>query len=113
MKKINKYKDLAAEMLVKQKEAEVKTQNRSILSRVGFGFPERKNTTVPNISAVRQVQPKFKNANRNSLPEPVQDNSGLTTKNIKCCFDDIVGMKDVKEMLYEAVIIPQKRPDLF
>jgi spastin len=34
-------------------------------------------------------------------------------KDITTSFDDIVGMKDLKQVLYEAVIIPQKRPDLF
>ena len=28
-------------------------------------------------------------------------------------FDDIVGLKDVKEILEEAVIRPRKRPDLY
>lgn len=37
----------------------------------------------------------------------------MVSKDIKTGFDDIVGMADLKEILYEAVIIPQKRPDLF
>ena len=37
----------------------------------------------------------------------------MVAKGIRTSFDDIAGMADVKEILYEAVIIPQKRPDLF
>ena len=37
----------------------------------------------------------------------------MVAKGIRTSFDDIAGMADVKEILFEAVIIPQKRPDLF
>ena len=34
-------------------------------------------------------------------------------RNIKVSFSDIVGLKDVKETLTEAVIRPRLRPDLY
>lgn len=37
----------------------------------------------------------------------------MVAQDIKASFSDIVGMNDLKEILYQAVIIPQKRPDLF
>lgn len=73
VQKINKYKDMAATMLVKEKELEAKNKNKTVLSRMGFGFPERPNTKPPNLSIVREVAPKKKVPNRNSLPDSSKD----------------------------------------
>ena len=37
----------------------------------------------------------------------------MMDNDLKAGFDDIIGMAELKEILYQAVIIPQKRPDLF
>ena len=67
MKKVTKYKDMAANMLVKEKEAEVKGKKSTVISKFGFGFPERPNVTLPNMSSVKEPS-KLKVANRRSLP---------------------------------------------
>lgn len=59
---------------------------------------------VNNIKQTQQTQQKV---------EIDSDVVGLVAKDIKASFDDIIGMKQLKDVLYEAVIIPQKRPDLF
>lgn len=55
-------------------------------------------------------------SNRNTLRQTQkmdEDVQNVVCTDIKVGFQDIVGMDDVKEILYESVIFPQKRPDLF
>ena len=102
-------------MLVKQKERETQqAKNKPTASKITFGFPERpKAVTPPAISSIKQAPNMLRQTNRNTLPAQNKNISSLEEKSRNIGFDEIIGMKDVKEILYEAVIIPQKRPDLF
>lgn len=44
------------------------------------------------------------------IPSDIQE---LIIKNIKINFGDIVGLKDVKVVLDQAIIRPRLRPDLY
>ena len=70
------------------------------------------NTNNNNINNDNSNKPKsLHDKEEDAMDEKVE--SEIMSKNPGVKFSDIIGMKDMKQTLYEIIVVPQIRPDLF
>ena len=104
-----------------------KNEDKNI-NNYNFDFNELNNNNKNNNNNKIRNQNTFNNNNNNNnnpnnKPKSLHDKeedamdekilSEIMTKNPGVKFSDIIGMNDMKQTLYEIIVVPQIRPDLF
>ena len=104
-----------------------KNEDKNI-NNYNFDFNELNNNNKNNNNNKIRNQNTFNNNNnnnnnQNNKPKSLHDKeedamdekilSEIMTKNPGVKFSDIIGMNDMKQTLYEIIVVPQIRPDLF
>ena len=97
------------------------------INNYNFDFNELNNNNKNNNNNKIRNQNAFNNnnnnSNQNNKPKSLHDKeedamdekilSEIMTKNPGVKFSDIIGMNDMKQTLYEIIVVPTIRPDLF
>ena len=101
LKSIRKY---GKECSKKMKEAKEKTPTNN-----NYNFtPQNNNSNSSN----NQNKPKsLHDKEEDEMDQKIE--SEIMVKNPKVKFSDIIGMQDMKQILYEIIVVPTIRPDLF
>ena len=92
--KINKYENLAAQMLVKHKQKEVKINKTNNISKFGFPTTQRISVNDSPINISRKPKDIALTLNPKKVKKQQVDKevAGLIINNINVTFGDIVGM---------------------
>lgn len=100
--------------LEEEQERAAMTSIHSIYDSKGFSKPGSKGTTKDTEDEIEEAKTSKKKKFKISqdLLEQLEENIVPKGKT-GVCWDDIKGLSDVKKILNETIIYPQKRPDLF
>ena len=69
------------------------------------------NFNIQNNPQNKQGQKSIHDAEEDAMDQKIE--SEIMVKNPKVKFNDIIGMKEMKQTLYEIIVVPTIRPDLF
>ena len=114
----------AKEFLAKQSVMANKNNNNTNANNYNYNFDALNKNNNANKNLNNNTNNKINNNNNNqdkekSLHDKEEDamdqkiESEIMSKNPGVKFSDIIGMKDMKQTLYEIIVVPQIRPDLF
>ena len=113
----------AKEFLAKQSVMANKNNNNTNANNYNYNFDALNKNNNANKNLNNNTNNKINNNNNQNKEKSLHDKeedamdqkieSEIMSKNPGVKFSDIIGMKDMKQTLYEIIVVPQIRPDLF
>ena len=96
--------------LKKERDKKDKLENskNNNITNYNYNINFQNNANNPNNT---QAQKNIHNAEEDAMDQKIE--SEIMVKNPKVKFSDIIGMQEMKQTLYEIIVVPTIRPDLF
>ena len=96
--------------LNKENETKNRSNNSAGISNNNYNYNFNNNRNN-NINNNQNKQKSLNDQEEDEIDKKIE--SEIMVKNPKVKFSDIIGMKDMKQTLYEIIVVPTIRPDLF